>query len=99
MTHGFRPKVTVKKFDGSTTYFTYDAFALPASGPRVIELECEDRELEAAPFKIRIEDSGNALDPKVGNGNKVIIQIGDTQASLTNFVAGFVRYVDIERPD
>lgn len=99
MTHGFRPKVTVKKFDGSTTYFTYDAFAVPASGPRVIELECEDRELEAAPFKIRIEDSGNALDPNVGNGNKVIIQIGDTQASLTNFVAGFVRYVDIERPD
>jgi hypothetical protein len=96
---GIRPKVIVKKHDGSATYFTYDSFAPPGSGPRVIEVECEDRELEAAPFKIRIEDSGNQLDPNIGNGNKVIIQIGDTQATLQNFVAGFVRYVEIERPD
>ncbi len=99
MTHGIRPKVTIKKYDSSTTYFTWDSFALPGSGPRVIEVECEDKELEAAPFRVRIEDSGNLLDANVGNGNKVVIQIGDTQANLTNFVAGFVRYVDIERPD
>jgi hypothetical protein len=99
MTHGLRAKVIIKKHDSSATYFTYDSFVPPSSGARIVEVECEDKELEAAPLKIRIEDSGNALDSNVGNGNKVIIQIGDTQPNLQNFVAGYVRFVDIVRPD
>lgn len=94
-----RPRIIVKKWDGSQTYFTHDAFSPATSGARVIFCEVEDREMEAAPFSITIEDSGGALDSHVGNGNKVIISIGTTQVCLTPFVAGYVRQVEVSRKD
>jgi hypothetical protein len=94
-----RPKIVIKKWDGSTTYFTYDAFAPPASGARVLSCTVEDKELVAAPFRIVIEDSGGTLDPNVGNGNKVTISIGTTPGSLAGFVTGYVRQVEVARKD
>ncbi len=94
-----RPKVVIKKWDGSATYFVYDAFAPPGSGPRVLAVSVEDKELTAAPFAIVIEDSAGALDPNVGNGNKVTISIGATQAALEPFVSGYVRQVETARGD
>lgn len=94
-----RPKVTIKKWDGSATYFTYDAFSPPDSGARVIAVDVEDKELVVAPFRITIEDNGGALDANIGNGNKVTIAIGSTQPSLTNFVTGFVRQAEVQRTD
>lgn len=94
-----RPKVVFKKFDDSATYFTYDSFAPPGSGPRVIECYVEDRFNQAAPFEVRIEDNTESLDPNVGEGNHVYISIGATQPTLIPYVAGFIREVDVDRLD
>ncbi|MEM3161285.1 MAG: hypothetical protein QXJ74_10940 [Nitrososphaera sp.] len=92
-----RPKVAVKKWDGTETFFSYDSFAPPSSGPRLLALEVEDREMQPGLFTVHIEDSGRLLDARVGNGNKVVIQLGHTQGSLSNYMAGFVRQVDVLR--
>ncbi len=94
-----RPKVSIRKFDGSETYYEYDSYAPPSSGARVIAVDVEDRQLVAAPFRITIEDHGGALDAGVGNGNKVTVSIGSTQAGLVPFVTGYVRLVEVARAD
>lgn len=92
-----RPAVTVKRWDGSETFFSYSAFSPPGSGPRVLEVEVEDREMQPGLFTVHIEDNGRLLDPRVGNGNKVVIQLGHAQEALSNYMAGYVRQVETLR--
>ncbi len=95
-----RPRIKITKHnDPISVYFDYNAFSPPSSGPRVIAVSVEDKELVPAPFTIVIEDSDGALDANVGNGNKVTIAIGSTQESLANFVTGYVRQVQVQRRD
>jgi hypothetical protein len=94
-----RPKVSIRKFDNSVSYYEYDSFAPPSSGARVIAVDVEDRQLVAAPFKITIEDHAGALDADVGNGNKVTVSIGSAQGGLADFVTGYVRFVEVGRTD
>lgn len=94
-----RPKITITKHnDPGTVYYTYNAFSSPASGARVIACDVEDREMVSAPFKIIIEDNGGALNADIGNGNRVTIGIG-TSDPPTNFVTGYVRFVEVSRTD
>ena len=58
--HILRPKISIRKFDGTgAAFFEHDAFSPPSSGARVIECDVEDREMSASPFQIKIEDSGD----------------------------------------
>lgn len=92
-----RPKLELKKHDGSATYFSYDAWNPPGSGPRLIRCIPKASMLETGEIEIVIEDSGKALNAGVMNGNKFVCSISADGLSYTNFLAGYIRRHGVRR--
>lgn len=93
-----RPKLALKKWDLSSTYLTYDAFAPPSSGPALTYVSVEKAMGQTGEIDIVIEDSAKDLDSGVGQGNKFVLSISSDGVSYDNFLAGWIREYSVRRP-
>ena len=94
-----RPKIELLKWDKSSSYWTYDAFNPPGSGPRLINLATEDVWAQTGKVDFVIEDSDKALPATVGNGNKFILSLSHNGTDWTPFLAGWIRGYGVNRKE
>jgi len=93
-----KPRIKFKTKDGLTTYYTFDAFDLPAANINITYCDVDAGKGESGTAIISVEDYTNTIDLAKLLHQKVYIELGKTQGTLSHFFIGYADRVTVQRP-
>lgn len=93
----WRPRVKIYDHDGDTLLHDYNPFS-STNDINIEYVECQELLGNTGNFTLRIRDDERSIDrSKVGNANKVVIQMSQQDADWKNLSSGYVENIQVSR--